>query len=203
MARLASLPVVSSLLLIAWLCPSDAFLAQWTPSCTISSAVRSLLHSFNDEHASATEDSLSRRDAGSSIIAVMASAFATTFTNTDAFAESASEGGRLIEFEVANLDGGGSGRFVVKTRPDWAPKGVERFESLTENGFWNGCRVFRVIPGFIAQVQFSCNVSCCSYYNGMFYEFHIFLIFIIGIVAFCFSLESTGHQKSSRIGAQK
>lgn len=36
--------------------------------------------------------------------------------------------GRLIEFEISNLDGGTSGTFTVRTRPSWAPIGVERFE---------------------------------------------------------------------------
>lgn len=42
-------------------------------------------------------------------------------------------------------------RAVSPSGHDWAPKGVQRFEALTENKFWDGCRVFRVLPGFIAQ----------------------------------------------------
>lgn len=36
--------------------------------------------------------------------------------------------GRLIEFIVENLNGepGNSGRFVIKTNPEWAPNGVRR-----------------------------------------------------------------------------
>jgi len=61
--------------------------------------------------------------------------------------------GRTIEFTVENLDGepGKTGTFIVKTRPDWAPIGAERFETLASEGFFEGCRAFRVLPGFISQ----------------------------------------------------
>ena len=61
------------------------------------------------------------------------------------------DGGKLIEFTVDNLDGGGSGKFVIKTHPEWAPIGAERFETLSSNGFFEGCRIFRVLPGFVSQ----------------------------------------------------
>mmetsp|Transcript_28948 Transcript_28948/g.47815 ORF Transcript_28948/g.47815 Transcript_28948/m.47815 type:complete len:250 (-) Transcript_28948:59-808(-) len=61
------------------------------------------------------------------------------------------EEGKIVEFTVNNLDGGSSGTIKIQLRPDWSPKGVERFETLTKENFWKDCRVFRVIPGFIAQ----------------------------------------------------
>jgi cyclophilin family peptidyl-prolyl cis-trans isomerase len=66
-------------------------------------------------------------------------------------------GGSIIEFEVSNLDGveGKTGTFKIQMYPEWAPKGVERFEELTRVGFWKDCRVFRVLPGFV--VQFGIN----------------------------------------------
>lgn len=145
--------VASSLLLASYLVAGSEGFA---PSRGISAATvigdrqaqQSTLNAlFSDDDQTDNDDTLSRRDVGSRI-AMLASAFATTFTSTDAFAE---EEGRLIKFEVENLDGGGSGSFTVRTRPDWAPKGVQRFETLTDTKFWDGCRVFRVLPGFIAQ----------------------------------------------------
>lgn len=61
--------------------------------------------------------------------------------------------GRLIKFYVDNLDGvkGNTGEFVIRTRPSWAPIGVERFEELTEKNFWDGCSAFRVMPHFVSQ----------------------------------------------------
>lgn len=38
---------------------------------------------------------------------------------------------------------------------DWAPIGEERFVTLAETNFFEGCRAFRVLPGFI--VQFGIN----------------------------------------------
>mmetsp|Transcript_17692 Transcript_17692/g.26387 ORF Transcript_17692/g.26387 Transcript_17692/m.26387 type:complete len:250 (-) Transcript_17692:215-964(-) len=60
---------------------------------------------------------------------------------------------KLIKFHVAMLDGtsGAEGSFVVKTRPEWAPLGAAQFEELTSVNFWEGCRIFRVLPGFVSQ----------------------------------------------------
>lgn len=59
----------------------------------------------------------------------------------------------LIEFEVNNLDGipGETGRFVLRTEPSWSKLGVQRVLDLTEDGFWSGCRFFRVLDNFMAQ----------------------------------------------------
>jgi peptidyl-prolyl cis-trans isomerase A (cyclophilin A) len=61
--------------------------------------------------------------------------------------------GRTITFTVMNLGGeeGKTGTFKVQTAPEWAPRGVARFEELTDVGFWSNCRFFRVLPGFVAQ----------------------------------------------------
>ena len=43
------------------------------------------------------------------------------------------------------------GPFVVEVRPDWAPRGAARFAQLVRAHYFDDSRVFRVVPGFIAQ----------------------------------------------------
>lgn len=43
------------------------------------------------------------------------------------------------------------GTFVVEVHRDWSPHGADRFYNLVKSGFFNGCRFFRVLPGFVAQ----------------------------------------------------
>jgi len=78
--------------------------------------------------------------------------------------------GRLILFEVENLDGstgnGMTGQFTVRTRPDWAPIGVERVEALTRESFWDGCRFFRVIENFVVQFGINGNPSVQKKWRG-------------------------------------
>ena len=47
------------------------------------------------------------------------------------------------------LDSGGD--VVIKLRPDVAPGHVERITPLARQGFYNGVKFHRVIPGFMAQ----------------------------------------------------
>lgn len=54
-----------------------------------------------------------------------------------------------VRFETSKGD------FVVEVHPDWAPRGAARFRELVEAGFYDGCRFFRVVPGFV--VQFGIN----------------------------------------------
>ena len=44
-----------------------------------------------------------------------------------------------------------TGKVVVDLRPDLAPKHVERIKTLAGQGFYNGVKFHRVIPGFMAQ----------------------------------------------------
>lgn len=72
--------------------------------------------------------------------------------------------GRIVELEIANLDGDPSKTATVRIqlRPEWAPRGVQRFEDLVGQGFYDGCRFFRVLPGFIAQFGINGNPSVQS-----------------------------------------
>lgn len=47
------------------------------------------------------------------------------------------------------------GDFVVDVHRHWAPLGADRFHQLVKEGFYDGCKFFRVIPGFV--VQFGIN----------------------------------------------
>jgi len=72
-----------------------------------------------------------------------------------AFAEETdtSPSGNIIEIKVNNIgvDSDKSGTIKIQMKPEWAPRGVARFEELVTNGFYNDCRFFRVLPGFISQ----------------------------------------------------
>jgi peptidyl-prolyl cis-trans isomerase A (cyclophilin A) len=48
-----------------------------------------------------------------------------------------------------------AGIFEVEVNADWAPNGADRFYNLVKNGYYDGCRFFRVVPGFM--VQFGIN----------------------------------------------
>ena len=43
------------------------------------------------------------------------------------------------------------GDVVIEVHRDWAPLGADRFYNLVKNGYFDGVRFFRVIPGFMAQ----------------------------------------------------
>jgi len=47
------------------------------------------------------------------------------------------------------------GSFVITVTRDWAPLGADRFYNLVKNGYYDNCRFFRVISGFM--VQFGIN----------------------------------------------
>jgi peptidyl-prolyl cis-trans isomerase A (cyclophilin A) len=47
------------------------------------------------------------------------------------------------------------GEFIIEVTRSWAPKGADRFYNLVKNGFYNDCKLFRVVPNFM--VQFGIN----------------------------------------------
>lgn len=48
-----------------------------------------------------------------------------------------------------------AGDFLVEARRAWAPHGVGRFHELVSGAFFDGCRFFRVLEGFVAQFGIS------------------------------------------------
>ncbi len=44
------------------------------------------------------------------------------------------------------------GDVVIEVHPEWSPRGAKRFRELVEAGFYDECRFFRVLEGFMAQV---------------------------------------------------
>ncbi len=43
------------------------------------------------------------------------------------------------------------GDVVIEVTREWAPNGADRFYNLADNGFYDGCKFFRVVEGFMAQ----------------------------------------------------
>jgi peptidyl-prolyl cis-trans isomerase A (cyclophilin A) len=76
--------------------------------------------------------------------------------------------GRIVELTVSNLDGVASqtGTIKIQLRPEWAPRGAQRFEDLTQNKFFEDCRLFRVLPGFVAQFGINGNPEVQSIWRS-------------------------------------
>jgi peptidylprolyl isomerase len=66
----------------------------------------------------------------------------TLMVNTDAVA---ADPENMIYLELK------TGRVVIETRPDIAPKHVARIKELVREGFYDGLKFHRVIEGFMAQ----------------------------------------------------
>ena len=43
------------------------------------------------------------------------------------------------------------GTFVIEVRREWSPNGADRFYNLVKNGYYDGVKFFRVVPGFVVQ----------------------------------------------------
>ena len=43
------------------------------------------------------------------------------------------------------------GDVLIEVHPEWAPQGAQRFRELVEAKFYDGCKFFRVLDGFMAQ----------------------------------------------------
>jgi peptidyl-prolyl cis-trans isomerase A (cyclophilin A) len=47
------------------------------------------------------------------------------------------------------------GLIIIEVTRSWAPQGADRFYNLVKNGYYDGCRFFRVVPDFM--IQFGIN----------------------------------------------
>jgi len=43
------------------------------------------------------------------------------------------------------------GAFVIEVHREWSPNGADRFYNLVKNGYYDGVKFFRVVPGFVVQ----------------------------------------------------
>jgi peptidyl-prolyl cis-trans isomerase A (cyclophilin A) len=59
------------------------------------------------------------------------------------------------------------GEVVVRIYRDWAPMGAYRFYNLARNGFYDGSRFFRVLPGFAAQFGASGEPQVDQLWHGL------------------------------------
>ena len=48
-----------------------------------------------------------------------------------------------------------AGDFTIEVHRSWAPRGAQRFYELVRSGFYDDCRFFRAIPGFMVQFGMS------------------------------------------------
>jgi peptidyl-prolyl cis-trans isomerase A (cyclophilin A) len=48
-----------------------------------------------------------------------------------------------------------AGDFILLVHRDWAPVGAQRFHELVSDGFYDDCRFFRVVDGFMVQFGIS------------------------------------------------
>ena len=78
------------------------------------------------------------------VLSVVVDAADDTLRNPAALTETAPEAFKA-RFETTKGD------IVIEVTRAWAPKGADRFYNLVKNGFYDGNRFFRVLPGFIVQ----------------------------------------------------
>ena len=49
------------------------------------------------------------------------------------------------------------GDVLIEVTRNWSPYGADRFYELVQNGFYNDCRLFRVVEGFVVQTGIAAN----------------------------------------------
>ena len=58
------------------------------------------------------------------------------------------------------------GVFIIEVHRAWAPLGADRFYNLVKNGFYDDCRFFRVLDGFMAQFGINGDPSLMTAWRG-------------------------------------
>jgi peptidyl-prolyl cis-trans isomerase A (cyclophilin A) len=58
------------------------------------------------------------------------------------------------------------GVFVIEVTRAWAPRGADRFYKLVKSGYYDGCRFFRVIAGFMVQFGINGDPAANATWNG-------------------------------------
>jgi cyclophilin family peptidyl-prolyl cis-trans isomerase len=61
------------------------------------------------------------------------------------------EEGRLFTIELSSLKDGATGSIVIRTKPSWAPLGVEHLHELIDANYFENAKFFRVVPNFMVQ----------------------------------------------------
>lgn len=103
------------------------------------------VHSLDDTVESVTAERQGRRAALAAGAMVAAPLSANAMTP---FAEPP------VDFKVEVALGGDSPKeasFTIRVHPEWAPIGAAQFAKLVDQGWYDDCGVFRVVPGFVAQ----------------------------------------------------
>jgi hypothetical protein len=60
---------------------------------------------------------------------------------------------------TVQIDASRTGDFVVTVREKKAPLAAARFREMVNTGFFDGCKFYRVIPGFLVQFGLSGNAT--------------------------------------------
>ena len=58
------------------------------------------------------------------------------------------------------------GAFVIEVTRAWAPRGADRFHKLVKSGYYDDCRFFRVIAGFMAKFGINGDPEVNAAWNG-------------------------------------
>mmetsp|Transcript_57327 Transcript_57327/g.136259 ORF Transcript_57327/g.136259 Transcript_57327/m.136259 type:complete len:212 (+) Transcript_57327:74-709(+) len=77
---------------------------------------------------------------------------ASSGSGSGAAGAAAPDGSVKVALSLAFKDNGeATGEVIVTVHPDWAENGARRFLELVDDGYFDDCRIYRVVPGFMAQ----------------------------------------------------